>query len=447
MKKKHSPGCGCAYCDKNKPFTPPEHLISSIASGDVVVFVGAGISTENPTYCQSTFYDEIQSELQLTDTLSFPKLMSKYCKQPDGRLKLLSRIKARIEYFLSFDDLYRPMARFHRSIAPLHMITDVITTNWDDLFEQECKFNPFIYDSDMAFWDAAKRRVMKIHGSISNFGSIVATEEDYKLSYKRLNNGPLGAQLKSLIARKTVIYVGYSLSDENYVRLLRNIAKMMDGNIRQSYFVSPSIDASKLAKAPIPLAPIETDGTFFFETMRTHLAERCGIIDDEAFLACEMLLDDVAETHDKTAAAFIKTQHPLLIFILGYQDGLVHALQRIIRMRKTGEYYSVDAVHARMHGYDQKIVEFAEKKDFWNASYAEGYQNGLLFLLLLNSKKNKIKPPPMFHSPIEFEFKSLRSVQNFPKEKLPKALTAEAKRILKTLPVEAELVPDHTPFL
>lgn len=447
MKKKHLPGCGCAYCDKQKPFTPPEHLISSMAAGDVVVFVGAGISTENPTYCQSTFYDTIRHELGVSDTPSFPKLMSKYCKQPDGRLKLLAKIKDRIEYFLSFDDLYRPMARFHRSIAPLHMIKDVITTNWDDLFQQECKFSPFIYDSDMAFWDAAKRRVMKIHGSISNFGSIVATEEDYKLSYKRLNNGPLGAQLKSLIARKTVIYVGYSLSDENYVRLLRNIATMMDGNIRQSYFVSPDIDASKLAKAPIPLSPIETDGTFFFETMRTQLAERCGIIDDEAFLACEMFLDDIAEKHDKTAAAFIKTQHPLLIFILGYQDGLVHALQRIVRMRRSGEYYSVDAVHARMHGYDRRIVEFAEKKDFWNASYAEGYQNGLFFLLLLNSKKEKVKPPPFFHSPLDYEFKSLAAVKNFSPAKLPKALAAEAKRMLKTLPLEAELVPDHTPFL
>jgi NAD-dependent SIR2 family protein deacetylase len=418
-----------------------------MAAGDVVVFVGAGISTENPTYCQSTLYDEIRRELGLSDTPSFPKLMSKYCKQPDGRLKLLAKIKERIEYFLSSDNLYRPMARFHRSLAPLHMITDVITTNWDDLFQQECKFSPFIYDSDMAFWDAAKRRVMKIHGSISNFGSIVATEEDYKLSYKRLNNGPLGAQLKSLVARKTVIYVGYSLSDDNYVRLLRNIAKMMDGNIRQSYFISPDIDASKLAKAPIPLLPIETDGTFFFETMRTHLADRCGIIEDDAFLACEILLDDVAEKHDKTASAFIKTRHPLLIFILGYQDGLVHALQRIIRMRRTGEYYSVEAVHARMHGYDRKIAEFVEKNDLWNASYAEGYQNGLLFLLLLHSKKGKVKPPPIFHSPLDYEFKSLASVRKFPTAKLPKPLLTEANRILKTLPANAELVPDHTPFL
>ena len=359
---------------------------------------------------------------------------------------LLGKIKARIDYFMSFDDLYRPMARFHRSISPLHMITDVITTNWDELFEQECKFSPFIYDSDLAFWDAAKRRVMKIHGSISNFGSIIATTDDYKQSYKRLNDGPLGAQLKSLIARKTVIYVGYSLSDENYLRLLRNIAKMMEGNIRQSYFVSPEIDQDKLSGAPIPLIPIETDGTYFFEQIREELSERCGIIREEAFAYCGMLLDEVAEKHSKTADAFIKTQHPLLIFILGYQDGLVHALQRIIRMRKTGEYYSVEAVHARMHGYDHKIYDFGNKKDFWNAAYAQGYQSGLLFLLL-KSRNGKSPKPPFFDVPMDVEFKSLAAVLKFPKENLPKSLAAEAKRILRTLPKGAELVPDHTPFL
>jgi len=446
MGKIHLQNCGCALCSKEKPFTCPEHLVSKIAAGEVVLFVGAGISTENRTYCQSTFYDEIRAKLKLSENPSFPELMSEYCKLPDGRIRLLEKIKARIDYFMSFDDLYRPMARFHRSISPLHMITDVITTNWDELFEQECRFSPFIYDSDLAFWDAAKRRVMKIHGSISNFGSIVATTDDYKQSYRRLNDGPLGAQLKSLIARKTVIYVGYSLSDENYLRLLRNIAKMMEGNLRQSYFVSPEIDQDKLSAAPIPLIPIETDGTYFFEQMREELSERCGIIREEAFAYCDMLLDEVAEKHSKTADAFIKTQHPLLIFILGYQDGLVHALQRIIRMRKTGEYYSAEAVHARMHGYDRKIYDFGNKKDFWNAAYAHGYQSGLLFLLL-KSKNGKSSKPPFFGVPMDVEFKSLAAVLKFPREKVPKPLAAEAKRILRTLPKGAELVPDHTPFL
>jgi SIR2-like domain len=326
------------------------------------------------------------------------------------------------------------------------MITDVITTNWDDLFQQECRFSPFIYDSDLAFWDAAKRRVMKIHGSISNFGSVVATQEDYKQSFKRLNDGPLGAQLKSLIARKTVIYIGYSLSDENYLRLLRNISKMMNGNVRQSYFVSPQIDQAQLRKAPIQLIPVETDGTFFLEQMREALSERCGIIGEEAFVNCDLFFDEAAEKHNKTADAFLKTQHPLLIFALSYQDGPIHCLQRISRMWKTGEYHSTRGVLDLIHGYDHGIDQFLGRKDFWNAAYAQGYQTGLFFLLL-KSKTAKIPKPPLLETMTGVEFKSLASLLRFPSSKIPKPIAAHAKRILKTMPRGAGVLPDHTAFL
>jgi NAD-dependent SIR2 family protein deacetylase len=209
MTKIHPQDCVCAFCRDRKAFSAPQHLLDAIAAGDVVVFAGAGISTENKTHSRTTFYEDICSELNVPAGLSFPQLMDIYCSQPDGRLKLLTKIKKRFEYFISFDDFYRAMTHFHRSIAPLYMIQDLITTNWDDFFERECSFDAFVYDSDLAFWDAARRRVMKIHGSITNFGSIVATSDDYRRSFKRLNDGPLGAQLKSLIARKTIIYVGY----------------------------------------------------------------------------------------------------------------------------------------------------------------------------------------------------------------------------------------------
>jgi hypothetical protein len=88
-----------------------------MAAGDAVLFVGAGISTENKSYCQATFYDKIRDELGVSDSPPFPELMSMFCRQSDGRIRLLEKIKSRIDYFLSFDDLYQPMARFHRAVS------------------------------------------------------------------------------------------------------------------------------------------------------------------------------------------------------------------------------------------------------------------------------------------------------------------------------------------
>jgi NAD-dependent SIR2 family protein deacetylase len=446
MGKIHLKDCVCAYCRNRKPFSTPQHLLDAIAAGEVVVFAGAGVSTENRAYARSTFYDDIQAELKISANLSFPKLMDELCALPDGRIKLIAKIKKRFDYFISFDDFYEPMTSFHRSISPLFMITDVITTNWDDFFERECGFDAFTYDGDLAFWDAARRRVMKIHGSITNFGSIVATTKDYQQSFKRLNDGPLGAQLKSLISRKTVIYVGYSLSDDNYLKLMRNIAKMMGANVRQSYLIAPNIDYKKLKSAPVPLIPIETDGTYFFEEVRKQLTEKCGIVRNEAFAACLSLFSKISEVHSKTADVFIKTQHPLLIFILSYQDGLIHGLQRILKMNKTGEYHSVARVHAQVHTYEHIIEDNYKSKDYWNAAYALGYQAALIFLLIRSDDK-KGPLPPLFSVPFNVSVRSLAAALRFPKNKLPKAVVVQANRILKRHPKPARLIPDHTPYL
>jgi len=153
----------CPCCRNEKEFALPEHLFEKIKNEEVVLFVGAGMSTENKDHCQSTFYEQIQAELGISNHPSFPELMSRYCTLPDGRIKLIERIKQRFDYFKSFSDFYRPMTRFHRAVAPLYMIRDIITTNWDDFFERECLIDAFVHDSDLAFWDASPRRLMKIH--------------------------------------------------------------------------------------------------------------------------------------------------------------------------------------------------------------------------------------------------------------------------------------------
>jgi hypothetical protein len=79
--------------------------------------------------------------------------------------------------------------------------------------------------------------------------------------------------------------------------------------------------------------------------------------------------------------------------MVSYQDGLAHALKRILRMRKTGEYHSLDRVHSLVHAYMGHFDEFIKRKDYWNAAYAEGYKNGLLFLLLASTDKGTAEAP------------------------------------------------------
>lgn len=94
--------CECAICKNNKPFTFPKEIIDAALNGELVLFCGAGISTEDKNVLPYSFYTSIKNELDLKEEeVSFSDLMQLYCNQPNGRKKLLKRIRERFHYISS----------------------------------------------------------------------------------------------------------------------------------------------------------------------------------------------------------------------------------------------------------------------------------------------------------------------------------------------------------
>lgn len=441
------PECECVFCKNDRPFDLSDALLKRIAEGNVTIFAGAGISTENPDYSKHTFYNEIRSLLNAAGGTSFPALMDALCARPDGRIDMIQRIKSRFSYFSSFADFYRPMTRFHRAVRPLYMIKDIVTTNWDDFFERETGLEPFVYDEDMAFIDSSPRRLIKIHGSITNVGSIVATTDDYDRSFERLESGPMGAYLKTIMSTKTIIYTGYSLTDANYLRLLANISKMMGRMARQSYFLAPHINKEHLAALPIVLTPIETDGAFFFEVLREHFRKNphlgVEITSDSAMQACDELLEEVIELHQETSTLFAERRNPALFLALSYQDGLIHALQRIKFQRKTHEYFDFQRVHRLFHGYERKVEEYVAAENYWDAVYCRGYQNGMLFLMMADEDPDAAGPPAvdlLFDDSLD----TIAKARRYSRRKVPAGALKQFDQFTPT--TGTDLVADHTPY-
>ena len=96
----------CAFCSNFHQFEIPDHLLDQLKQGNVVIFAGAGISTETRNAFRCTFYDEIHAELRLSpkNRPPFPELMSTYCKRPDGRRDLLEKLRTRLLYIASFPE-------------------------------------------------------------------------------------------------------------------------------------------------------------------------------------------------------------------------------------------------------------------------------------------------------------------------------------------------------
>jgi hypothetical protein len=156
--------------------------------------------------------------------------MSRYCAQPDGRIKLLRKIKDRFDYLDSFPELRRRATAFHQEMCTIPQIQEIITTNWDLYFEQYAAATPVITPQDFAFWGVPGRKVFKIHGSLSSYGSIVATTEDYARCQHQIFGGLVGANLRMLLATKTILFAGYSLRDDDFSQTYTALKEQM-GNV------------------------------------------------------------------------------------------------------------------------------------------------------------------------------------------------------------------------
>lgn len=98
-------------------------------------------------------------------------------------------------------------------------ISSVITTNYDNLIEQVFQFDPLVGNNILM--SNPYGAVYKIHGSIEDPSSIIITDEDYKkfdTKYELIR-----AQLLSLFMHNPIIFMGYSLTDENIKKLLHTI--------------------------------------------------------------------------------------------------------------------------------------------------------------------------------------------------------------------------------
>jgi hypothetical protein len=98
--------CDCVVCRNNHEFANHPDLLTDFATGKVTIFAGAGISTESRNVLKYTFYDDVAAELNLgSSPPAFPDLMEQYCSKPNGRLKLLSKIRNRFKHINSFPEL------------------------------------------------------------------------------------------------------------------------------------------------------------------------------------------------------------------------------------------------------------------------------------------------------------------------------------------------------
>ncbi|MFI3326841.1 MAG: SIR2 family protein [Clostridia bacterium] len=198
----------------------------------LVVFVGAGVSKNSGIPLWGTVIEQIKSKLEFdfkdeTDYLKIPQ----YYFNARG----FKEYNELVQEIFSYPD--KSPNNLHRKIFDLKP-AHIITTNYDDFLEKVADENgEFLEiiekDTDIPY---AKndRLLVKMHGGFSN-NNYVLKEDDY-LNFSE-NFKLTETLIKSLIARNTVLFVGYSFNDPDTKQIFHWVKNALGKDFQRAYML------------------------------------------------------------------------------------------------------------------------------------------------------------------------------------------------------------------
>ena len=437
----------CEICKVKIPFKLPKEIVDAAINRKLVIFAGAGVSTESRDAFSTTLYADISGELNVggKKRISFSDLMSLYCKRKSRRM-LLQRIKKRFDYMKLFPEIYRDASRFHSELSTIHYIEEIITTNWDDHFERECDATPIVTPDDFAvFSDILGRRVIKLHGSVSNYGSIVATEEDYQACYRRLRSGVIGSVLRVLLASKVVVFVGYSFGDEDFRRIYRLLSREVKQLLPRAYLITLDKDAQKTVNTmKMNVIPIVTDATYFLAVLKEELVGQKLMLPDVMFDGLQTVYYRVSKAQDKIYGIDLRV-HPENFYSLVYQDGMMHGLEDVMGSRKSGRFSHPHTIFHLMKSYEFRRTMYSAKHNYKEVAYIDGFLAGLMCLISSDEQRARV---PLFYL---FGCGDITSLEDYTRlakgsHSLHKSAYSYAEKMAKYVP-SGNVSFHHKPFL
>jgi hypothetical protein len=199
-----------------------DDLARSIRERRAILFVGAGVSMNVGLPSWKALIDHMTAELGLDPDgdgrdLGHP-VLAEYYRLRRGSIGPLRSWMDR-EWKVSEEQVRE--SRIHQILVELDFPL-IYTTNYDRnlevAFEVAGKpYHKVANARDLTHGDVQGTQIVKFHGDFDDDSSLVLTESDY---FARLNfDGPLDVKFRADAMSRTLLFIGYSMSDLN-IRLL-----------------------------------------------------------------------------------------------------------------------------------------------------------------------------------------------------------------------------------
>ena len=252
--------------------TIPQNLVEQLCKGNCVLFVGAGISMG-----EGGLPGGWQLATELAERCDYPgddfslDRVAQYYEDTIDRADLLKYVCQRIR------EARREPMETHRLIAALPLKI-IVSTNYDCLIERALEeagqpFNVIVTDKQVSSWDEDRVNLLKIHGCISQWESIVITKDDYWEFFEHRPN--IANILSAEAARRSLLFVGHGLGDDDfnriYLQVTRNLAEFRHKSYAVQLYPDPVDVTFWEAKR---LETIPADAAEFLSALREAVAAK-----------------------------------------------------------------------------------------------------------------------------------------------------------------------------
>ena len=200
-----------------------EELVDAVRRHNTILFVGAGVSMSVGLPSWQTLVRHMADELKISQEVvdnaevSYQTLAEYYRLQAGSIGPLRSWMDR--QWHVSRDVVKK--SPLHRLIVELDFPI-IYTTNYDRNLEiafeiHGCSYDRIVNARDIAAAKGQGTQIVKFHGDFDDDASLVLAETDY---FNRLAfDSPLDVKFQADALGRTILFVGYSMSDVN-IRLL-----------------------------------------------------------------------------------------------------------------------------------------------------------------------------------------------------------------------------------
>ena len=228
-----------------------EELISLVRREQVSLFIGAGFSKEAgaPSVWDlqksilERIYDTEKRKSHENDSLA--DLSNFFVNEIHlGSRNPLMRILRKAFDFepTCMDD--------HNLLAKIPHCRRIFTTNYDTLLEDSYAKNDVCVvrnDADCAYMNKPFT-VVKVHGDFTDPDSVVITSDDYKQFFTASKNPIMWDLVKTEFATKNILFIGYSLEDNNILDIIQKVSDAQGSNQNEMFLIAPGISPEKQEK-------------------------------------------------------------------------------------------------------------------------------------------------------------------------------------------------------